>query len=334
VADILTETDLLRRVAWADDRVTPDVDVPVSHPSGRVIMTCAVARGIAPPEFEALTDSLAIDMIRRHLVTEAVGCRIYLFRDVGSTNEVLRRLARSGAREGTVVLAEAQTAGRGRCGQAWFSPPGVNLYASVLLRPPIPRTAVPVFSFIASLALTDAIWAQGVRAGIKWPNDVVVDGLKVGGTLVSYADAGDRVEYVILGVGLNLNVDRASLRAALGSAAAGATSVAAAAGRRIDRNAFAAAFLNFVEKWAAVYRTRGAAAVLQAWRERDVLTGRWATIDAGDGPLDACVVGVDDDGCLQIQDCGGRRRSVASATVAPRARGAAVVAPAAEGAVS
>lgn len=124
-------------------------------------------------------DGLSIDRIRQRLSGQTVGHRIELSGEVSSTNTVLRDLARAGAPEGTVVLAEAQSAGRGRLGRHWFSPPGVNLYASILFRPTIPPQAVPVFSFIASLALSDAISAEGAPATIKWPNDILVEGRKV-----------------------------------------------------------------------------------------------------------------------------------------------------------
>jgi BirA family transcriptional regulator, biotin operon repressor / biotin---[acetyl-CoA-carboxylase] ligase len=250
-----------------------------------------------------------MEQIRRTLATERVGFQTYLFGEVGSTNTVLRRLAETGAPDGTVVLAEMQTMGRGRLGKPWFSPPGLNLYASVLFRPMIPPTMVPVFAFIASLALTDAIWAERVPASIKWPNDVLVEGRKVAGTLAAYASAGDVVEYVILGIGVNLNVDRATLVTALGPVSALATSLREAAGRRIDRNAFAAAFLNMLEKWDNEYRTRGGDVVLAAWRDRDALAGHLVEIRGGD-PCRGRAIGVNRDGRLVVEEPTGARREI------------------------
>ena len=217
---------------------------------------------------EAPPGSLSIEVIRQSLDTELVGRHMYLFGTVGSTNAVLRRCADAGARGGTVVLAEEQRNGRGRLGQAWFSPPGVNLYASVLFRPDLPPEAVPGFSLIASLGLTDAIWAEGLPAAIREPNDVLVGGRKVGGTLVECATTAGHTDYVILGVGANVNVTPEALRAGLGVASEGATSLRAECGREIDRNVFAAAFLGFLEKWFEAYRVRGSHAVSAAWRSR------------------------------------------------------------------
>jgi BirA family biotin operon repressor/biotin-[acetyl-CoA-carboxylase] ligase len=221
---------------------------------------------------ETSQESLSIEVIRRLLDNEVVGLHMYLFGEVASTNAVLRRVAEAGAREGTVVLAEEQRHGRGRLGQAWFSPPGVNLYASVLFRPDLAPEAVPAFSLIASLALTDAVWVEGLPAAIREPNDVLVDGRKVAGTLVECATTAGRTDYVILGVGVNVNVTRDALREALGTAAEGATSLRAECGRAIDRNAFAASFLGFLEKWFEAYTARGPATVMAAWRSRRVTT--------------------------------------------------------------
>jgi BirA family transcriptional regulator, biotin operon repressor / biotin---[acetyl-CoA-carboxylase] ligase len=261
-------------------------------------------------------DLLSIEQIRRRLVTDRVGFQIYLFGEVTSTNDVLRRLAARGTSDGTVVLAEAQTMGRGRFGKPWYSPPGVNLYASVLLRPSIQPAAAPTYAFIASLALTDAIWAEGSPAAIKWPNDILIDERKVGGALSSYAASGDTLEHVILGIGVNLNVDRATLRAALGPTAPAAGSLRDAVGRLIDRNAFTAAFLNFLEKWDEKYRRHGARAILTAWRERDALAGRAVSVTGPGERYRGRAVGFNGDGRLIVEDTEGVRHPVVAGEVA------------------
>jgi BirA family biotin operon repressor/biotin-[acetyl-CoA-carboxylase] ligase len=260
-------------------------------------------------------DRLCVGLIRRRLTTERVGFQTYVFDEVTSTNEVLRRLADAGALDGTVVIAECQRAGRGRLGKPWFSPGGVNLYASVLFRPSIAPADVPVFAFIASLALTDAIRGEGVPAAIKRPNDVLVDRRKVAGSLVTCSVAGDAVEYVVLGVGVNLNVDRHALDAGLGAAAASATSLAEVAGHSIDRNVFTAAFLNSMERWADVYRTRGPEAILGAWRARDVLAGRLVEVREPQTTYRAEVLEITRDGRLVAEDARGVRRELVAGEI-------------------
>jgi BirA family transcriptional regulator, biotin operon repressor / biotin---[acetyl-CoA-carboxylase] ligase len=190
----------------------------------------------------ASCDHLSLDQLRRHLTTEVVGQHIYLFGSVDSTNAVLRGLAERGAGEGTVVFAEAQTAGRGRQGAPSSSPEGLNLYASVLFRPRIPAGDAALFTRIASLALSEAIEAEGVAATMKGPNDVVVDGRTVGSTLIEYATVGAFVSHVILGIGVNLGVLH----------------------REVDCNAFVARLLNLLEKWNGIFIDQGRETVLAA----------------------------------------------------------------------
>lgn len=263
------------------------------------------------------TTTLSIGAIRARLSTKVTGRQLFLFHEVESTNATLSRLARSGAAEGTVVMAEAQTAGRGRLGQAWFSPAGVNFYGSVLFRGPLALEEAPVFAFIAGLALADAVQTAGAIPAIKWPNDVLVKGRKVGGALIECAAAGKEVDYLIVGVGVNLNVELDALAAALGPAAETATSLRAATGREVNRNAFAADYLNALGKWAQCYREGGAALILQAWRERDILTGRQVEIRGGGQPFVGRVAGVDSHGRLIVQDAVGERRMVTTEEIRP-----------------
>ena len=269
----------------------------------------------APHDCTATHDRLCIDLIRRHLSAGTIGRRIFLYGGVPSTNLVLRDFTARGAVEGTVVLAEEQVHGRGRHGRSWFSPAGLNLYVSVLFRPDLDLREVPRFSLIASLALTEAIWAQGLPATIKWPNDILVDGGKVAGTLVETVDIAGTAPYVILGVGVNMNVDDETLRGALRDDARGATSLREAGGRDIDRNLFTASFLNHLERWFAVARNREWDTVLAAWRKRDDLRGRRVEI-RGTGPAwQGRAEGIDADGYLEVATDAGVRQRVISGEI-------------------
>jgi BirA family transcriptional regulator, biotin operon repressor / biotin---[acetyl-CoA-carboxylase] ligase len=253
---------------------------------------------------------LSVEAIRGGLAAGTVGRHLYVFGEVDSTNATLRKMAHAGAREGTVVLAESQTQGRGRQGQPWFSPPGVNLYASALFRPAFRPREAPIFSFVASLAVTDAIHEIGLDVAIKWPNDVLVDGKKVAGSLAECATRGDQIEYLILGVGVNVNVEAGALHAALGPAGVAATSICSALGRPVDRDAFAAAYLNRLDAWVARYKADGAGPISAAWRERDILTGRRVEARGTRTAYDGRVLGVDEDGHLVVQDSVGERHAV------------------------
>jgi BirA family transcriptional regulator, biotin operon repressor / biotin---[acetyl-CoA-carboxylase] ligase len=258
------------------------------------------------PDTAIAQDPLRVERIRQHCVAYTVGRRIRLYESVGSTNSTLRDLARAGEPEGTVVLAECQTAGRGRAGKVWFSPPGTNLYASILFWPRIPAAGAAAFSFMASLALTDAIGEPGLKPAIKWPNDVLLKRRKVAGTLAELSAVDDRLEYVILGVGVNINVDRETLRAGLGEAAQSATSLREALGHPVDRNAFTAAFLCYLDEWLVRYRDQGDATLLRAWRDRDIVTGRRVEVRDGSRTLTGRARGVDAQGQLEVEDAQGR----------------------------
>lgn len=253
---------------------------------------------------------LDVHTIQKHLASATVAHDIRLHASVPSTNSALRELATNAAPEGTVVIAEEQTAGHGRFGKPWFSPPGANLYLSALLRPIVAPREVGGFSFVGSLALCDAIKGEGLDATIKWPNDVLVERKKVAGVLVECATIESRVDYVIVGFGVNLNVTHEALRTALGRSGHNAASLRDFAGREIDRNAFAASLLNHLARWVEVYRMSGPDPLLAAWRDRDILTGRRVEV-RGEGPsYDGRVLGVDGQGHLVLRDSLGKLHRV------------------------
>ncbi len=137
-----------------------------------------------------------------------IGWRIHYFDEIDSTQEAARELAASGADQGTLVIAEQQTAGRGRMGRTWHSPSGVNLYTTIILRPPIPLADVPRMSLVAGVAAAEALEreAPGIVA-LKWPNDVWLRGRKAGGIIAeAVTDARQNLDCVLLGIGININL--------------------------------------------------------------------------------------------------------------------------------
>jgi BirA family biotin operon repressor/biotin-[acetyl-CoA-carboxylase] ligase len=185
---------------------------------------------------------------------------------VVSTNDVIRERARAGAPEGTAVVAEAQSAGRGREGRSWSSPPG-NLFLSVLLRPALPPEALPALPLLAGVALAEAAAGYGVAARLKWPNDVLVGERKLGGILVEASSSGSGLEFVVAGVGLNLVVDPLELPDELRSSV---TSIRAETGAKIEPFAAARAVLTRLRVWYDRLSRDGASPVLAAWRSAAV----------------------------------------------------------------
>ncbi len=150
----------------------------------------------------------ADDLLSRLQTVEIIGRDIKVFQETTSTNDVIEKLARDRVKEGTVIFAESQTKGRGRLGRQWISPPGKGLWFSILLRPQIQPVEAPKITIAAATSLIRAIRAvTGFNAEIKWANDIVVNGKKLAGILTEMSAELDRIHYVILGIGVDVNFD-------------------------------------------------------------------------------------------------------------------------------
>ena len=234
----------------------------------------------------------------------------------GSTNDEAAALARSGAPHGTVVIAAAQTMGRGRQGRRWYSPPGANLYLSMVLRPALPPRRVPPITLAVGVAVCEAVNAAGVAASLKWPNDVTVGGRKLAGILTEMSTRGHGdatrdepvLDHVIVGIGVDLDLPPAEIPAEV---AAVATSIAAErGGRAVDHAAFTEALLDACERWIDRFLGGGVAAIAAAWTERAALAG---TVRAG--AVTGVPVGLDDSGALRLRDADGVEHRVVAGDV-------------------
>lgn len=212
-----------------------------------------------------------------------------------STNGRARALAEDGATD-VVVLAGEQTAGRGRRGRGWTSPPG-GVYASVLLRPALPPERASLLALAGAVAAVDAAGTAGVEATVKWPNDVRgPDGRKLAGVLAESETADGAVEWVAVGVGCNADVEPADLPE-------GATSLRALTGGPVDRRRVAQALL---ESFDAL--RRDADGILPAWRARSSTLGRRVRVGTPDGAIEGVAADVDGTGALLVETASGVRR--------------------------
>lgn len=253
------------------------------------------------------SDLLLPDAIRKHFAGRLLRGEIVHRTTIDSTNKLAAELARGGAAEGTTVVAEQQTAGRGRLGRTWVSPASVNLYASVVLKPRIPPLEVPRLTLVAGLAVAEAIRDCGsFDPRIKWPNDVLLDGRKVAGILTELEAEADRVRFVIVGIGVNLNAGKADFPPELRTKA---TSLALASGEPVDRAAFTGRLLTRLDAAYAVFLDGGFAALRHRYEALHGLVGLAVTID-GTPPLAGTVRGVDDEGALLVESAGGIVRVV------------------------
>ncbi len=229
--------------------------------------------------------------------------RVHWFEETDSTQQVARELARAGAAEGTIVIAESQTAGRGRLGRQWHSPPGLNLYCSVLLRPALAPGTVPQLALVAGVAVAAAVAeATGMQPAIKWPNDVLLGGRKVAGILVEMDSEMERVHHVIVGIGVNLNAPLASFPRDLREKA---TSLRVATGRRIARAAFTGGLLAALEARYGRFVSAGFESVRAEWEGFSCLTGTEVRVASPEGEVAGRVLGLDDDGALRLAGAGG-----------------------------
>ena len=239
--------------------------------------------------------------------SRAVASRVYWLETAGSTNDIAARLADAGAEDGTVVVAEAQTAGRGRLGRVWHSPAGAGLYVSIVLRPS-PTFAPALLTLGAGVALADGGRAStGVRTEIKWPNDLMVSGRKLAGILTEAAAQGGALQFIVLGFGLNLRP-----AAYPPNLAQRVTSIEAETSRPADRAVILAEILAAIaERYADLQQGRFDA-ILGAWRERaGSLRGSAVEWDSGGVAMRGSAEDIDNTGALLVRSGGTVHRLVA-----------------------
>jgi BirA family biotin operon repressor/biotin-[acetyl-CoA-carboxylase] ligase len=242
-----------------------------------------------------------------HVAARWLGCLRIDLEECGSTNDEAARIARAGARHGTIVIAKAQRSGRGRDGRVWASPHG-GLYLSAVVRPPLPLVDVPPMTLAIGIGLCDAVRTAGAPAVLKWPNDLLVGGRKLAGVLVEAQSQGGKLESVVVGIGVNLD------GALEGELSERAITLAEAAGTTIDHEAFLTRLLAHVERWIDRYVATGLEAIIPAWQDRMAvgLSAR-ATVDGE--ALTGEVQGLDLDGALLLRDDSGRVHRVRSGDV-------------------
>jgi BirA family biotin operon repressor/biotin-[acetyl-CoA-carboxylase] ligase len=247
----------------------------------------------------AAPDVVSAEELGPRLQTRWLGRTVVHHATTGSTNSDAAALGRAGAEDGTVVIADSQSAGRGRLGRSWASVSGVNLYLSALLRPPIVPAAAPQLSLLAGVAVAASLEAEGLAPLIKWPNDVLLDGRKVCGILTEIEAEADRVSFVVVGVGVNLNSSLEHFPAELHETA---TSVLLSAGRRVDRVGFTARLLTELETLYERFSGEGFPAIAPLWESRAALRGRRVTVSGAGEVITGTCVGIDSDGALLLKE--------------------------------
>ena len=218
---------------------------------------------------------------------------------IASTSNEAKRWAADGAPEGAIVICEEQTGGRGRLSRSWFSPAMQGIWFSLVLRPSFAPQEAPKCTLLAAVAICRAIReVTGVKCGIKWPNDILCSGRKLVGILTEMSAEMDAINYVVIGIGINVNVERQAFPVELRE---NATSLAEEAGSSISRLSLLLKVLQEMEAWYDISQEKGFAAVLAEWRNLSVTLGNRVFVVAPDKSFEGIAEDIDSDGALRVR---------------------------------
>lgn len=258
-------------------------------------------------------DKLLPAEIKHMLKTKYIGRELYCYNELGSTNTAAMELAGGKTSEGALVIAEVQTEGKGRLGRKWVSVSGVGLWFSVILKPKIsPRRATDL-TFIAGLAVAKAISAHtGLKAGLKWPNDVYINGKKICGILTEIKSGPDLVQFLVLGIGINVNTAKASFPKEFRDHA---TSVALELGREVSRLALLKEILLELEIKYEVYKKEGFESFLSDWKKNSITMDKRVKVKGLHENYEGIAEDIDKDGALLLRRDSGELQKIYSGDV-------------------
>ncbi|MCM8794761.1 MAG: biotin--[acetyl-CoA-carboxylase] ligase [Candidatus Omnitrophica bacterium] len=268
-----------------------------------------IAQPHAGYQLTGVPDRLIPQELVWNLPIKRIGKRIYSYESTESTMDIAHRLASAGEKEGSIVVAEGQGKGRGRLGRTWVSPKGKGLYASLILRPCLHLSEAALITLMAAVSVVKAIENRtGLTAEIKWPNDVLIAGRKVAGILTELNAELNRVNYVILGIGVNLNSRRPDLPSH-------ATSLLEETGEKVDRIGFARALFLELDRFYETFSARQFDTILEIWRRHAGFLGKRVRVAAEGRTVDGQAVDVDDTGALLVRTDTGLVESVSAGEV-------------------
>ncbi|MCL6610495.1 MAG: biotin--[acetyl-CoA-carboxylase] ligase [Peptococcaceae bacterium] len=263
-----------------------------------------------------IPDRLYGQEIAHGLDTEFLGRTVYYYDSIDSTNREARSLASGGAPHGTLVVAEEQTGGKGRQGKGWFSPRGTGIWCSLVLRPGIaPAEASPVTLLAAVAAASAMEKTAGVSPGIKWPNDILADGRKICGILTEMSAEMERVNFLVVGTGINVNIPQESFPAEVRDIA---TSLRAVKGGEVSRAALLRQYLREFEHYYRVWLDTGFEPVLDEWKKRCVTLDRPVLVKSAGESWEGWAEDVDPGGALVLRLKDGSRRRFLAGEVSLR----------------
>lgn len=241
------------------------------------------------------------------LRTDFIGKEIHHYRKVSSTQEAAKGLAAEGAKEGTVVIAETQTRGKGRRGREWHSPAG-GVYMSVIPRPQINPARTPLLTLLAGVAVAKVLRRiYNLKAELKWPNDVMINDKKICGILTEMTAETEAVNYCIVGIGINANIQLAHFPPEI---RASTTSLRKKLSGHVSRVELVRDLLWEIEQLYTVFKERGPAPILEEWKSLTNTLGAWVQITGQTEVVKGRAVDLDQDGALNIRLTDGSLRRI------------------------
>lgn len=245
-------------------------------------------------------DSLIPGEVKWKLGSKVLGREVISYKKVDSTNDIAYGLAERKMKEGTVIIAEEQARGKGRHGRTWISPPKGGIYMSCILRPAMAPNEIPKITLMAAVAVAKAVRAvTGLPASIKWPNDILVDGRKVCGILTEMKAEQDRVDFIILGIGVNVNTPAKALPKGASSLRAELHGVGKDA--PVSRIELAKNILEAIEKYYDILKKDGAESIIEEWKGLSAMLGSRIKVVLPGRTFEAHAHDVDRDGALVVR---------------------------------
>jgi len=238
-----------------------------------------------------------------------IGREIFIYDTVSSTNTVALKLA-GNTSEGAVVLADSQEKGRGRLGRAWLSPPAVNLYMSVILKPDVDPQNITLITILSAVACADALRrTTGLHISIKWPNDLMIHDRKLGGILTEIRTERKGILFAIVGIGININTDLQEFPHDIRDIA---TSTLNETGRIFLREEITAEILNEMDRWYKFLNKMDRKPLLDRWKELSSTLGRQVMVSTAHETLNGFAETIDDEGMLILRSFSGQVRKISS----------------------
>ncbi|MFA5090520.1 MAG: biotin--[acetyl-CoA-carboxylase] ligase [Candidatus Omnitrophota bacterium] len=257
----------------------------------------------------AVPDRLFISEVSNRLNTRFVGRNIYYFDSVISTMDIALQLGLKNCPEGTVIIAETQTKGRGRIGRQWFSPRYKGIYFSCILRPKILPYATPVLTLLTAVSICEAIKNMlSLDVQIKWPNDILLHNKKLGGILTELNAEMDEVRFIVIGVGLNVNNDKRSL-------VEGATSLKEHIQENINRVELLQEIMQRLEGNYILFQEKGSHAIIEKWRHYNITLGRRVRVLHNKEYIEGEASDIDSDGSLLLRKDSGLVHKITSGDI-------------------